>query len=158
MNNYSADLNSGGRGRGIASFYNENFEQITNINCEGFSISKLESKDTVVIGVYRSQGGSLKDMVEELIKMIDKDKTTIIGGDMNVCVRAHPENYLTKTLTEIGFQQVITESTHIDGGAIDHIYICPKSDVIFKWIVEYFPKYYSDHDAVGLILRQDKEG
>ena len=103
------------------------------------------------------QGGSDKDMIERLKIMIDKEKTTIIGGDMNVCVRAHPENYLTRTLTELGFQQVVTESTHIDGGVIDHIYISLKGDVEFKWIVEYFPKYYSDHDAVGLILEKDKE-
>ena len=76
---------------------------------------------------------------------------------MNICVRAHPENYMTKSLKELGFQQVVTESTHIDGGVIDHIYLSKKGNTIAKWIVDYFPKYYSDHDAVGLILLQDME-
>ena len=76
---------------------------------------------------------------------------------MNICVRTHPENYVTKNITELGFQQVVTEPTHIDGGVIDHIYISQKNNVVSKWIVEYFPKYYSDHDGVSLILWQDQD-
>ena len=96
-------------------------------------------------------------MLEKLKRIIDKEKTTIIGGDMNICLRAHPENYVTKNLTEFGFQQVVRESTHIDGGVIDHIYIFLKGDFISDWSVEYFPKYYSDHDGIGLILWEDKQ-
>ena len=107
--------------------------------------------------MYRSQGGSEKDLIEGLEIMINKNKTTIIGGDINVCARENPGNYITKTLTDLGFQQVVTESTHLDGGVIDHIYISQRADVFLKWIVEYFPKYYSDHDGVGLVLWQDKE-
>ena len=87
--------------------------------------------------------------------LVDKDKMTIIGGDMNICVRTHPENYISKSLKELGFQQVVTESTHIDGGVIDHIYVSPHENIRSNWIVDYFPKYYSDHDAVGLILFDD---
>ena len=74
---------------------------------------------------------------------------------MNICLRAHPDNYITKNLKELGFQQVVAESTHIDGGLIDHIYLSTNEKIVSKWIVDYFPKYYSDHDAVGLILFED---
>ena len=110
-----------------------------------------------MIGVYRSQGANDKDLLEKLKMIIDIEKITIIGGDMNVCVRANPENCITKRLKEIGFQQVVTESTHIEGGILDHIYMSKKDNTISKWIVEYFPKYYSDHDCVGLILYGDKK-
>ena len=157
MKEYKTDLNSRGRGKGIASYYNRRFSHVSNINGDGFQMSKLKSERIDVIGIYRSQGGNDREMIEKLKKIIDKEKTTIIGGDMNICVRAHPGNYLTKTLTEFGFQQVVTESTHMDGGIIDHIYVYIKGDIIAKWSVEYFPKYYSDHDGVGLILWADKQ-
>ena len=68
----------------------------------------------------------------------------------------HPENFVTRSLTELGFQQVVTESTHIEGGIIDHIYISLREDFISEWNVDYFPTFYSDHDGVGLILWEDK--
>ena len=92
MAEYETDLNSRGRGRGIASFYKKKFNHVKNVNCEGFSLSKVESKNMDVIGVYRSQGANDKDLIEKLKILIDKEKITIIGGDMNICVRAKPEN------------------------------------------------------------------
>ena len=156
LKEYKTDLNSRGRGKGIASYFNKKFNHVMNINGDGFGMSKLESKKIDVIGIYRSQGGNDKKMIEILKSIVDINKTTIIGGDMNVCVRAHPGNFVTKTITEWGFQQVVTESTHIDGGVIDHIYISLKDDFISKWSIDYFPKFYSDHDGVGLILWEDK--
>ena len=157
MKEYSADFNSRGRGKGIASYYKENFKHVTNIKCEGFSVSKLESKNMDMIGVYRSQGANDKDLIEKLKMIIDNEKITIIGGDMNVCVRANPENHITKSLTQIGFKQIVSESTHIEGGVIDHIYLSQNGNIGLKWIIEYFPKYYSDHDGLGLILCEEKE-
>ena len=155
LKSYTTNLNSRGRGKGIASYHKENFKHIISINCEGFSISKLESEKLDVIGIYRSQGENEKNLIDKLTGIIDKEKTTIIGGDMNVCARAQPDNYVTKSLRELGFQQIVTDSTHIDGGVIDHIYLLRKGNIVSEWIVDYFPKYYSDHDAVGLILIED---
>ena len=152
---YTADLNSRGRGKGIAAYYKENFHHGMNINCHGFSMSKIASKNIDVIGIYRSQEANDKDLIENLKMLIDEDKMTIIGGDINICVRTHPGNYITKSLKELGFQQVVTECTHIDGGVIDHIYLSQHVNTRSNWIVDIFPKYYSDHDAVGLILFED---
>ena len=91
MTDYTTNLNSQGRGRGIASYYKKNFNHIMNINCEGFSMSKIGSKNIDVIGIYRSQGANDKDLIEKLKMLFDKEKTTIIGGDLNICVRAHSE-------------------------------------------------------------------
>ena len=51
----------------------------------------------------------------------------------------------------MGFQQIVTRATHIDGGLIDHIYIY-RENVQFDWVLEDFPKYYSDHDGLSLTL------
>ena len=53
---YMASLNNSGRGRGIASYFKDEFGHEVNINREGFSISKLESDKMDIIGLYRSQG------------------------------------------------------------------------------------------------------
>ena len=91
------------------------------------------------------------EMVRELQILLNNEKTTIIGGDLNLCGLKQPENYVIKSLTEIGFQQIVTEATHIDGGAIDHIYIRQECNR-FEWSLELSPKYYSDHDGLYLTL------
>ena len=118
-------------------------------------MSKIGSKNKDVIGIYRSQGANDKDLIDNLKMLVDEDKMTIIGGDINICVRTHPENYITKNLKELGFRQIVTECTHINGGVIDHIYVSQHENTRSNWIVDFFPKYYSDHDAVGLILFED---
>ena len=73
----------------------------------------------------------------------------MIRGDLNLCAVTEGHNYVTARLKELGFQQIVTKPTHIDGRSIDHIYI---RNSRYKWTLEYFPKYYSDHDGLGLTL------
>ena len=105
-----------------------------------------------IIGIYRSQGGNDRDLIGELEAIVDKGKTTVLGGDLNLCIFAQPYNWVTRSLKEMGFEQIVTEATHIDGGVLDHVYILQGGSIRFQWILEYFPKYYSDHDGLGLTL------
>ena len=148
---YEKDLNKRGRGKGIATYYkNRIFKHEININQDGFSLSKITSNDLDIIGVYRSQNGSMVEMVREIEKLHNNEKTTVIGGDLNVCVLKQPNNSATTSLRKMGFQQIVTEATHIEGGAIDHIYISQGRDNKFDWDLELYPKYYSDHDGISL--------
>ena len=92
------------------------------------------------------------DLISKLESLIDPGKTSVIGGDMNICGLAHPNNYVTTSLKEMGFQQIVTRATQIDGGLLDHIYIAQGENIKFGWVLEDFPKYYSDHDGLGLTL------
>ena len=123
-----------------------------NINSAGFSISKVESKVLDIIGIYRSQEGNVTDMIYKLETLIDPGKTSVIGGDLNICALAQPNNYVTASLKEMGFEQIVTRATHIEGGLIDHVYISQGENVKFAWVLEDFPKYYSDHDGLCLTL------
>ena len=122
------------------------------INSEGISISKITSSQLDIIGVYRSKEGDLKDLASKINELIDENKTTIIGGDLNVCCSKQPNNHLTNRLKEIKFQQIVTQATHIEGGSLDHIYMKQIEEAKYDWELEYFPKYFSDHDALGLTL------
>ena len=149
---YNANFNSSGRGKGIASYYNEKLIHKANVTEEGFSISVLETKDIDVIGVYRSQDGNTNFLIEKLEDIIDETKMTIIGGDLNVCVMSSPNNNITKKMRSKGFTQLVNKATHIEGGLIDHVYVKTNVDCQYSWSIEDFPKYYSDHDSIGLTL------
>ena len=156
LQDYKSNLMNVGRGRGIASYYNRKFQHVRNIDCEGLSLTKFESDELNVIGVYRSQAGNVTRLITELELLMDEEKTTVIGGDMNICVLAHPRNYLTQSLREMGLKQLVKRSTHIEGGLIDHVYLKEVNHSKVCHIVEEFPKYYSDHDGIGLVLRKMK--
>ena len=116
----------------------------------------MESEDLDIIGVYRSQGGNMRDLVRILDTLIDNTRTTIIGGDLNVCVFKAPNNIVTHTLRDRGFVQIVKTATHIEGGVLDHVYM-KQDGCKFFWDIEEFPKYYSDHDGLGLTLWTEKE-
>ena len=157
LTEYEANLNSIGRGKGIASYYKLKMQNVTNINCEGFSITKLEAENFDIIGVYRSQGGTLTSLMSHLETLIVDGKTTVIGGDFNVCALASPKNHLSETLRQKGFIQLVQKTTHIEGGLIDHVYLVQGENMRFSCILEDFPKYYSDHDGIGIILIEKDE-
>ena len=150
--NFTGNFNNGGRGKGIASYYNEKFTHKANVMGEGFSISMLKTEEIDVIGVYRSHDGNTNCLIEILETLIDDTKTTVIGGDMNICTLSSPNNNLTKHMRSKGFVQLVNKATHIEGGLIDHVYIQIHKDCQYKWSIEDSPKYYSDHDSVGLTL------
>ena len=97
----------------------------------------------------------MKDLIRILESLIDKTRITIIGGDFNVCASKAPNNIVTSTLKDRGFLQIVKTATHIEGGVLDHVYINTNEGEI-SWDVEKFPKYYSDHDGIGLTLLNEK--
>ena len=126
---YEKNLNKRGRGKGIATYYREGkFKHEIDINQDGFSLSKIAGRDLDIIGVYRSQNGSMVDMIEEIKKLHNIEKTTLIGGDLNICVLKQPMNSATTSLAKMGFHQIVKEATHIEGGTIDHIYVSQVCD------------------------------
>ena len=157
LQGYKASFNNGGRGKGIASYYKGNFDISTNINEDGFSISKLENEKLRVIGVYRSQDGNTSNLINKLQDLVDTEKTTIVGGDLNICALTQRKNVVTVSLVELGFKQLVMQATHADGRAIDHIYLRQGKHTKVEWVLEYIPKYYSDHDGIGLTLWESCE-
>ena len=76
-----------------------------------------------MLGVYRSCNSDFEVLVEQLQSIISLDKSTIVGGDFNLDIFQHKSNVLTDYLSSVGFKQVVSKSTHIEGGLIDHCYI-----------------------------------
>ena len=156
LTDYQSSLNSIGRGRGIASYYKNDYKHATNINIEGISFTKLESEKLDVIAIYRSQEGNVIMLIQQLESLITEGKTTVVGGDFNICALANPNNYITQSLKEIGFKQIVWKSIHVEGGLIDHIYLIEGKGNKISYSLEIFPKYYSDHDGLGVILTEEQ--
>ena len=154
LKGYFSSLNSSGRGKGIATYYKHESVSASHISVDGFSISKIEYEKLVVIGVYRSADGDVKNLLNELQGLVDTDKTTLIGGDMNICILKQRKNVLTQTLEDMGFKQLVTQATHVDGGGIDHVYVREGKKLKHSLSIEYFAKYYTDHDGICLTIRE----
>ena len=79
-------------------------------------------------------------------------RTTIIGGDFNVCAHKHQKNYITEKLKELKFHQIVKQATHIEGGLIDQLYIKQGKETDVTWDMEIVPKYYTDHDCIRVTV------
>ena len=155
---YKIKLNSAGNGTGVASYYREdrfNFEQ--NIITDKIQIMKLSSEVIDVHNIYRSPDSSKADdqrTIQEIQKSINKEKLTIILGDMNICYIKKKNNVLIEYLENLGFKQLVTESTHIEGGHLDLVF---SNHEAFRYdvdIIIFSPYYtYRDHDALLVTVK-----
>ena len=103
---YDSNMIIRGRGKGLASYFTSEFDHAVNVNNEGFSITKVEHEKLDIIGVYRSQNGDVTNLIRELTKLVDVEKTTVIGGDFNICVLAKENNIVTTSLRQLGLNKL----------------------------------------------------
>ena len=135
----------------MATYYRSDiFEHITDVKENNFQITLLKSQSLNVISVYRSQDGNVTKLVDNLLSLIDLDKTTLICGDFNICFKANRSNSLFQTLDEFGFTQYVLEATHFDGGNIDHVYL-KQGKNRFSIESSLYSPYYCAKDHDGLL-------
>ena len=92
------------------------------ISEEKFQVTsyKTNEMELQIISIYRSQNWSSARLFEEIKKMLDHDKNTLIVGDFNICFKENYSNQLIQGLLKIGFVQLIHEPTHTRVRIIDH--------------------------------------
>ena len=121
---------------------------------ETLQITKFHVGGISSINVYRSSSCSIVETAKILKSFIDKDKTTLISGDFNVCAIKEEKNSISEMLQKLGFKQLMKEATHIQGGLLDHCYWLDQSK---RWEVpklERYSPYHSDHDALLITLKK----
>ena len=157
IEDYAVHLNSTGRGKGLAVFYKMEIEEVRDHDEDYINITMIESKELDVVAVYRSNDGSFDKLIGKLLNILDLSKSTLVIGDMNVCSKKRPDNELKIFLEGKGFKQIIRQSTHIEGGHLNHAYILNAGNFEEIPAVELIPKYYSDHDAVCISWKKNKK-
>ena len=118
------------------------------IDNSNYHLLHLEFHPISITVVYKPPDSkSSSDIATDLKSILTKDKTSVVCGDFNIDFNKCPDNSISNTLTEMGFQQVISNSTHIEGSLLDHMYINTEQAMQFL-----HPLYFSDHDATCLLV------
>ena len=160
LHGYELHLNSQGKGKGIATYYKlQNTEFQEDVKKPKFQLSKLSTQDFDIINVYRSSGGDMREMINNLKGILHDDKNTIIVGDFNLCMIKEKNNAITKYLEEVGFTQYVTVASHLEGGHIDHVYSNIDA-AVFNIDVNLYSPYYTchDHDALLVTVKRVSDG
>ena len=107
-----------------------------------------------VLLLHRKNSENLNNFYENLIEINTHQNVDIILGDFNVY--ALEQNSQVKQVLS-AYMQVVTESTQISGGLLDHIVIHKqmKHEMVVQNVV--VTTYFSDHDAVFLTLQKKSD-
>ena len=148
------DANSAGEGKGVLTYSKsiKNSDPIR-IKRNKVQIMKVSTHEVDVFNIYRSQGADDMELVNDLRQIINPEKTAIVCGDFNLCFKKRKNNKVIEALTEMGFQQLIEEASHLQGGHLDHIYSNHDQNEFNVELLMYSPYYTSlDHDAFCFTL------
>ena len=152
LNNFNIHFNSHGRGKGIVTYFPDNFVVEESVADSQFQITKIVSSTMAIINVYRS-GKASERFLKELEKLIEFDKTVLVCGDFNYCQKSeehHPVNIFFK---HRNFAQLVNEATHREGRLLDHSYLfCVETFSHVNWEAKTYGCYYSDHDKVVTLV------
>ena len=86
-------------------------------------LSTFSATNLDVISIYRSKEGNKREFIRQLKSMLSVGKVTVISGDFNICLADRKSNQISSTLQALGFEQLVNEATHIEGGHLDQVYI-----------------------------------
>ena len=139
--------NSVGPGKGILTLYNDSYEIEKDVQEALYQMTKIASKTTDIINVYRSQGANTAAFERDLLELIYLNRETIIVGDFNICHEKNSSHSIITMLENLGFHQIVKYPTHIDGGTIDLVFILNPGD-FRKYHVQQQGQYYLDHDIM----------
>ena len=142
-----------GHSKGIALFTRMRpitVEKSQSVHC---SIIKASFPQFDLLNVYRfSAAACIQLFTEEVIQLLDRSRTQIIVGDININLLKSPWNPFTDSLEQRGFQQMVTRPTHVLGGLIDHVYFySPDADASCT-LHKYHTVFWSDHTCQSFIL------
>ena len=96
-------------------------------------------------------------MAEDLRQMIQEGYPTIICGDLNMCFLTNRNNEVTRLLEGLGFKQLVTEASHLQGGHIDHVYSNLQYCSRLKAHIQMHSPYYTSHDHDAFLITITRE-
>ena len=150
LQNFNSHFSSIGRGKGIVTFFKENFEFVEEIKDDHYQMIRVESQEYSIINVYRSNDAG-RQFVNDILEQLNYDKTIIICGDFNFCSKSQVQHEVSIVLKNKGFVQLVNEATHREGRSLDHMYVYLKNTSLStKCVVA--GCYFSDHDKIMLHL------
>ena len=161
---YKCYTASFGRGKGVAVYIREGIPimNVEGVAKEAFQILRIDFKDLILLAVYRSPSHNSARDKTELIKRLstikDSSKPVVVCGDMNIPYNpSQPsDNLLSLNMIKNGFEQLVSYPTHIKGNILDHLYLRYPPDTLIPPLHRLHFPYFSDHDAILLMLKKKK--
>ena len=142
---YNLHLVNQGRGKGVATFFQDGFDVTGEVNKKGYQICRVSCKNYDVINVYRSSDANQSSFFKDLGTLARGSKPCFICGDFNIDILKNPKDWLLENISSCGFKQIVEDATHELGGLLDHIYI---KRIPWKPQVTLEFPFYSDHAVV----------
>ena len=141
--------NTNSSGQGVAIYYKSQFELDTDVGEKYYQMIKVKSTvtDLDIICVY-FKGTEEISFIEELKKLSDLSRRTIVCGDFNTNFQEETNNVIISMFQGLRFKQLVKTATQIAGGLIDHVYVSPECNVEVKRK----SVFYSDHDIFHICV------
>ena len=153
LEGYESFFVSVGPGKGLVTFSKTAFQHVRDVKRPKFQMTMFSSSLLDSIHIYRSADGSIQDVRDYLEELINPTKSVLISGDFNICLDREPNNLITAFLQQQGFEQLVKEATHDDGGWIDHVYLKKTPELKSDADLIHHHPYYTDHDALCFTLK-----
>ena len=103
--------------------------------------------------MYVSKGCDFYQLVDNLkhYDFNNPKEITYLVGDLNF--DAPGKNELSKYLSMLKFNQIVSRATHLGGHILDHVYVQEERSCLTE--IKHHYIYYSDHDGILVSLKKD---
>ena len=148
LEKFNCHLTSRGFGKGIATYYKDDFHVTDQVCDDQFQFAILTSAQLTIVNVYRSS--NCKNFCKFLKPRLPEDHPTLICGDFNTN-HLESENRVSRFLTEtLQFRQIVIKPTHEKGSLLDQVWI--NEPLFDKVRIEQMCVSFSDHDLIRIVL------
>ena len=146
---FDKHFNSVGRGKGIVTYFRENYSFVTDVKKDEYQMTKVSSLDLDVINIYRSSNANSTQFLIDFSNIFDFTKPTLVLGDFNVCWKSERAHSIMREMERIGFLQLARSATHMEGRQIDQVLLFdPENCDTSNLEVTQQSTYFSDHDIL----------
>ena len=161
--NKSAFFASGGRGKGVVTYFTHQFQPLCKIVKQYYQMAavKSESKSLVVVNIYKSREANSEDFISSLVEILNESagqEATLILGDFNFCERKDSSHPIRRRLLEEDFKSLLDPpfASHMDGNCLDQAYLRQRESSNEVICAHVGTCSFSDHDPVIVEVTETK--
>ena len=161
--NKSAFFASGGRGKGVVTYFTDQFKPLCKIVKQYYQMAavKSESKSLVVVNIYKSREANSEDFISSLVEILNESagqEATLILGDFNFCERKDSSHPIRRRLLEEDFKSLLDPpfASHMDGNCLDQAYLRQRESSNEVICAHVGTCSFSDHDPVIVEVTETK--
>ena len=151
--NKSALFASGGRGKGVVTYFTDQFQPLCKIVKQYYQMAAVKSERLTVVNIYRSREAKNEDFISSLMEILNESvqqEATLILGDFNFCERKNSCHPIRQKLLGEDFKSLLDPpfASHMDGNCLDQAYLRRRENSNQDMCAHVGTCSFSDHDPV----------